>query len=443
MSGVLGALAAVVIVAVLLWRRRPRHDVRARGRAAEDALAAFIERAPGHASLSLVLADALATAKQALGVKQGVFFEPGLFESWDARPLESAGADDAEPLSEGARAVFAWFQHNPMPLLREEISPGTFGSLEPALRDVYQQHRLDLLLPLVDRGGRGQMIGVLGLGTGGVMPELELIEYFRVAVTAAAANVRLGIESSLRLSLERPTEVAGAVRQALVPSADEGRAPGLSWVGHFRAVGEAGHDFFSVRDRPDGRVLILMGDTLGDGLASSLASASVKSFCDALATAPSPPDASGLLQAANRAACRVDKPRQATCFAAVVDAEKKQVRFANAGHPMPYHLRRAEKTLGVLCAAGPFVGDRPDAIWQPGEATLAAGDALVFYSEGLVGAMNHERMRFGERRLQRALLDAIDREPRATRDAVLRALEEFRGEAAPMGDEAVVVVQVG
>jgi hypothetical protein len=437
-----GALAGGVVllfIVLVLARRRPRSETPGRGDAAETALGAFVARAPRQASLATVMADAVETAGAAFGARKAVFFEPGLFDSWDARPLEADAS--VEPVSDGARAVFAWFQHNPLALVEAEILSSQFGALEQPLREVLRVWGIDAILPIVDRG---QSMGILGLALGRAPgpAERDLLEYFRVVVSSAVANVRLGRESALGGTLERTTDLADAVRDALAPQADEGRAPGIAWVGHFRPAGAEASDFVTVCDRKDGGVLVVVGETLGHGLTASLASASVRSFCNALASSDPIPEPGELLEALNRALARGDRGLRAACFAAVVDGDKRRVRYAGAGHPTPYHVVRADRRLGVLRARGPLLGERADATYPTREQPLGPGDALVFVTSGVPEALDAARTPFGDRRLQQVLLTSPGEEPRATRDAILRALDRHRAEAPPLSDEAMLVLQV-
>jgi serine phosphatase RsbU (regulator of sigma subunit) len=127
----------------------------------------------------------------------------------------------------------------------------------------------------------------------------------------------------------------------------------------------------------------------------------------------------------------------------VVDGVKGTVAFAGAGGTTPYHLARAERSLGVLRSRGPLLGELRDAHYPTREQALGAGDALVFVTSGVPEAMDSDRAPFGDRRLQKLLMVAPGQEPRATRDALLRALDSHRAEAPPLADESILVLQVG
>jgi serine phosphatase RsbU (regulator of sigma subunit) len=189
--------------------------------------------------------------------------------------------------------------------------------------------------------------------------------------------------------------------------------------------------------------LIVIGDVIGTGVAGSMVSAAAKSCCDALAARGELVEPGTLLTLLNRALYRPVKPIQMTCFAALFDVQTSVLSWANAGHPVPYMAAAAEERLTVLPGGGPMLGDEADARWVTQRRSLVAGDSVLLYTDGIVEAMNSTRSPFGERRLQRAFQAARAYAPGQTRDLVLRALEEFRGGAAPVDDEVLVIVKRG
>src|SRR5262249_25584293 len=157
-------------------------------------------------------------------------------------------------------------------------------------------------------------------------------------------------EAAHKLTLENEVDLAGAVQLALVPPVSEGRAGRLTWTGHYRPAGQVGSDFWSAYDLGNERVLIVIGDVVGTGLAGSMASAVPKSCCDALHAAGAAGDAGNVLIGLNHALFRPQRPIHMTCFAAVFDARAGQVSYANAGHVFPYHMSAGG--LGVLGGSG-------------------------------------------------------------------------------------------
>jgi serine phosphatase RsbU (regulator of sigma subunit) len=458
-------LALIVLMlwgVVVLVRRRSRAGAQTGG-GSSLALTELAERSLDLESLSDVLAASADAARVALSAKRVVAFEPGAREgAWDASEPGAGAIDEVaggpEPASpvggaararsrpsidavpDGARGVFAWFKHNTTPILIDEIGDARYGAMRVPLAELGRRYQLDVIVPLVDRG---LTIGALGLGIGRKLSraERDLLGELRQQVTAAAANVRLHREAAHKLTLEKEVDLASAVQQTLVPASSEGRVGRLVWTGHYRPAGQVGSDFWSAYDLGNDRVLLVIGDVVGTGLAGSMASAVAKSCCDALHAAGAAGDVVDVLAALNRALFRPMRPIHMTCFAAVIDARRGNVTYANAGHELPYHAS-VSGALGVLGGSGPMLGDGPDARWQRSSRPLAHGDTLLLFTDGLSEAMNETRAVFGERRLQRTLSRAAGAGPGEIKHQILVAVEAFRGGVPPQDDEALVVVRV-
>jgi serine phosphatase RsbU (regulator of sigma subunit) len=100
------------------------------------------------------------------------------------------------------------------------------------------------------------------------------------------------------------------------------------------------------------------------------------------------------------------------------------IRYANAGHMLP--IRRHAGGVDELRATGMPLGALPGMRYGEHELTLAPGESLLLYSDGIVEAHSQRRELFGFRRLH----ELVARRPAA--DALLigellHELERFTG----------------
>jgi serine phosphatase RsbU (regulator of sigma subunit) len=306
------------------------------------------------------------------------------------------------------------------------------------LGELGRVYGIDILLPLVDRQ---QVIAVLGVGLGRRPSSFErrLLEHLRVEATAAAANVRLHREAAQKLTLEKEVDLAGAVQQALAPLLAEASHGPWAWVGHVRSAGQVGGDFWCSY-QVEGGVLIVAGDVIGQGLGGSMVSAVAKSACDAFAAA-GVTDPATLLAGVNRAMWRPGKQFNLTCIAAFFDSKSKEIAWASAGHPAPYLATLASDRPQALLGWGAMLGEAGDTQYVTQRRPLVAGDTVAFHTDGIPEAINADRVAFGERRLQRALMAARELEPARCRDQILYALEAWKGGVASLDDELLVIVR--
>lgn len=393
------------------------------------------------ADLSLELESTTAILELSADIARAIFscarvvaFEPDETGEWQA---SIPGGAPLSPLSPASRGLFSWFRHNHAIAALADLGDPRFGAMREPLRRVMDGYSVDVLMPLANGKGALAVLG-LALGRKPARSDRELMRMFRLEATAACANVRLHRQAAHLVALARESDLASAVALALVPERMEGSRGGLAWAGHVAAASSAGSDFFGVYDVDDHRTLVIIGDTVGTDLAGAMVAAVVKSCADSVVKESTEVGSPAqLLSVLNQALARSGDGQKfiASCFAALLDPRGGEVTFANAGHPAPYHLRaESAPGLGVLRGSGPLLGDDPDAVFQDRQQKLGAGDALVFYTDGLVAADSR-----GHRQLQR-LLPTVAAQPAADiRTAILEA-RNADPQRVITDDEALVVV---
>src|SRR5207245_2938748 len=92
-----------------------------------------------------------------------------------------------------------------------------------------------------------------------------------------------------------------------------------------------------------------------------------------------------------------------------------------------------------LAATGMPVGMLENAEFALGECSLAPGDKIVVYSDGVTEAQNNAAEFFGKKRLRDAVAGRYGQSCRAVHDAIQSAVTSFT-EGAPQSDDITVVV---
>jgi phosphoserine phosphatase RsbU/P len=121
----------------------------------------------------------------------------------------------------------------------------------------------------------------------------------------------------------------------------------------------------------------------------------------------------------NRYACSNSQGglRFTTAFLAEYDPIRRTVEYINAGHNNPI-LRRASGEILRLDVGGLPFGIRPEVKYDFASVTLAPGDWLIIFTDGLVEAENARQEEYGEARL----LTAIDAANAVVPDEMLNRL---------------------
>lgn len=437
MTGVVVGIAlAIGLVAVYALYTVSRSR-RATANVVHDALVVFVEQSLELGSVVEILGFSGQAAHEVLGAERAVAILPADGE-WEAVVV---GGSPIGKVPAGARGLFGWLKHNPAVIAAEEIGGARFGAMRQPLRQLFDFTGCDVLMPLVDRQ---EVMAVLAIRRNRqVTVEREALALFQEQATTACANARLHVEASHAFSLAREVSLASAFHESLVAAARAGEIGALRWAGDVEVAGEAGSDFWSVYPLGLGRVLMVIGDSVGAGLAGSMTSAVVKSACDLLVTGDRPiEDPAVLLSTLSRALAHASAPVHARCFAAVFDPGRGSVRYANAGGQLPYQAR-GEGELGVLAGGGPMLGDAFDDGYRLYEMPIAPGDTFVLFTDGLVRADDPYRKPFGERRLQKVILGAAGKPAAELLAVITDAVRKHRADRPLEDDAAVVVITLG
>src|SRR5215212_2489630 len=308
----------------------------------------------------------------------------------------------------------------------------------PALREL-KTAGVKLAVPLVSQG---ELIGVLNLG-----PRLSEQDYSsddrrlldKLAAQAAPA-LRVAqlvreqkAEAATRQRFEQELEVARLIQQNFLPR-ELPDLPGWQIAAYYRPAREVGGDFYDVIPLPDGRVAFVVGDVTDKGVLAALVMSATRSVLRASAGRLIEPGA--VLERVNEHLCP-DMPEKmfVTCLYGVLDPVTGHLRFANAGHDLPY-----VKTAGgvvELRARGMPLGLMPGMAYEEKEATLEPGESVLLHSDGVVEAHDPQRDMFGFPRLKAVMAETAGGQELI--DRVLSDLEAFSGPDAEQEDDITMV----
>jgi sigma-B regulation protein RsbU (phosphoserine phosphatase) len=134
----------------------------------------------------------------------------------------------------------------------------------------------------------------------------------------------------------------------------------------------------------------------------------------------------------------VNYPTFVTLILGRYDPATQTLTYCNAGHNPPAHWRGREKRLEWLGPTGAAIGIVEQSQYSQAVANLSAGDALLFYTDGVTEATNVHDELFGSDRLA-ALVEQNAHLPaqklvRAAREALAR----FNGEK-PLADDITLL----
>ncbi len=258
-----------------------------------------------------------------------------------------------------------------------------------------------LAIPLVSQG---ELVGLLNLG-----PRLSEQDYspddrglLNTLATQAAPAVRVAqlvreqqAEARTRERTEQELRIARIIQQTLLPQ-ELPQLNGWQFGAYYQPARAVGGDFYDFIPFEDGRLGLVIGDVTDKGVPAALVMATTRSI---LRTAAQRGDSPGeVLERANNLLCPDIPPKMfVTCLYAILEPTTGHLRYANAGHDLPYVSH--DGAASELRATGMPLGLMPEMRYEEKELRMATGDTLLLYSDGLVEAHNPTRDMFSFPRL--------------------------------------------
>jgi serine phosphatase RsbU (regulator of sigma subunit)/CHASE1-domain containing sensor protein/anti-sigma regulatory factor (Ser/Thr protein kinase) len=241
---------------------------------------------------------------------------------------------------------------------------------------------------------------------------------------------------SFHNSVEQELGTARSIQHALLPK-DLPKLEGWKIAYHYQPAREVGGDFYDFLRLDDGRVGLVIGDVSGKGIAAALVMANTQSVLRAVARRGNIAPGRVLAEANEVLYAYIPSGTFVTCFYGVLDPESGRLVYANAGHDPPYSQQGGDAQ--ELRARGMPLGLMPGMPYEEKEAVLAAGDDLVFYSDGLVEAHDPEGEMFGFPRLRKLIMAESGGSGEELVDFLLAELVRFTGADSEQEDDITLV----
>ncbi|MEO7192577.1 MAG: PP2C family protein-serine/threonine phosphatase [Vicinamibacterales bacterium] len=210
-----------------------------------------------------------------------------------------------------------------------------------------------------------------------------------------------------------------------------------------REVGGDYYDFFEVGPRQLG---VLIADVSGKGTSAALYMAELKGLMLALSHTERSPRR--LLIDVNRLLCEhLDNRSFITMTYAVIDMAEQTLTVARAGHTPLIVVSGGRSDIVVpdgmvLGLRLPGASDRFERVLCEHTQSIATGDVIVLYTDGITEAMNGGGDMFGDEALAALLASHHALSVGGIRERVLREVKAFVGDAEPHDDMTMVVLKI-
>lgn len=171
-----------------------------------------------------------------------------------------------------------------------------------------------------------------------------------------------------------------------------------------KEVGGDLYDFFFLNDD---KLCFVIGDVSGKGVPASLFMAVTKTLLKASSHEGIEPDR--ILARVNNELCADnDSGMFVTAFLGIIHIPSGQVACSNAGHNLPFILRRDGSLEKLPRTPGMALGVMEDIPYGPHGFRVGPGDTILLYTDGITEAMNRQGEMFGDRRLENILSGCVE-----------------------------------
>jgi sigma-B regulation protein RsbU (phosphoserine phosphatase) len=236
-------------------------------------------------------------------------------------------------------------------------------------------------------------------------------------------------EAAIKERLEEEMKIANKIQTSILPKTL--RVGGLELAARMVPASEVGGDYYDVIS-VEGGCWIGIGDVAGHGLTAGLVMLMIQSVVASLGRWAPTARPRDLLRALNEVLFdnirhRLSQDEHVTL---TLLRYRSDGRFTFAGAHEDIIICRADGTIETLPTPGPWLGAMREIekVTVDNELTLAPGDLLVLYTDGITEAMDEKREQFGMQRFC-AEVARLHKEPvDVIRDQVIETVRKYTKE---------------
>ena len=295
------------------------------------------------------------------------------------------------------------------------------------------------------RNQEGQIIGIVGIGR-------DITDRKRAEEQLANYNEELREKNS---QLEDDLDMASEIQQAFLPhqfpSFPHDAQPEQSAIqlhSRYLPTGAVGGDFFHVLPLSDHEAGVFICDVMGHGVRAALVTAIQRALVEELSGVADDPGE--FLSRMNHALLsilrRTRTPMFASAFYLYLNAATGEMRFANAGHPKPLHVRRAAGKLEMLAQSdrrsGAALGVFDEVRYETHAGRMDPEDVVVLFTDGLYEVEGPSGEYFDQARLMASVQSRLQTPTEQLFEDLLREVQDYAASHRFIDDVCLVGVEL-
>jgi len=311
---------------------------------------------------------------------------------------------------------------------------------------------------------KGEAIGVLRLYSprpkNFYEDDINLARAVASQCAVAITNARLYAEKIEGARIAEQMRLAGVIQRRMIPDKTP-LIPGLDIAATYIPCFDVGGDFYDFFQIGNSRIAVTIADVIGKGVPAAIMMSwfrgAVRAYTDGFRQVLRAGDYlkgernSGLINVKrtknaienfNKMACFECKDGEfVTLFYATIDAEQMTMNYCNCGHEPTVLIRDGQCT--DLNKGGLVLGVDAQAEYDIETVELKAGDSLLFYTDGLIDAVNFDNELWGRENLLETAKKFTSGSAEQMIKDILGYRRRFVGLARQIDDTSIVVVKVG
>ena len=250
-----------------------------------------------------------------------------------------------------------------------------------------------------------------------------------IALVYLTANVNLHalLESRAQVeAVEAELRVAAKIQSDALPPPCPAFPdhPEVNLRASMSTAKEVGGDFYDYFVLDANRICFLIADVSGKGMPAALFMMTTKTMIKDYALTHG--STAEIFTAVNARLCENnDAGMFATAWIGILDTRTMTLQYTNAGHNYPVLQRRGEPSVLLKKKHGLFLAGLDDTEYRFDELSLAPGDRLLLYTDGVTEAHSKSKELYGNGRLFTVLDSAAEKNGETVLEEILNDVNAF------------------
>lgn len=297
----------------------------------------------------------------------------------------------------------------------------------------------EIAVPIVRNN---QPIGALNLESNRLAAysqgDIEVLLFFADAAAISIEKAMLHRQLLENQQIEMQLKMAQVIQSRLLPDKPP-TLPGYDIAAICRPTYEIGGDYYDYIQLADNQWGFVVADVSGDGIPAAMIMAVFRALLRTHARAGL--ETADIAQTMNQLLPEFTGGYDfVTAILGILTPGDGRFRYTNCGHNPPL-LLQGDGRIQHLQSGGPLLSLFNNVHYEAGEVTLAPGDLLLLYTDGVVEAMTREGEEFGLGRLQEILIRAGAAPAATLIDEIVQATQLFSGSASYLDDYTLMILR--